>query len=388
VAVLVLVITQASGLMHSSRGLRAATYTVDSVTRRIAKQEHKQVEAALQRKMAKSSDLRAQLVGACDHVAATLAQLQADKGTLAMLLDAKAQATQLSQQRSALRTTKPRIENTSDTTQHLLARQQSQLAKHTKALSSCLVEADCLTKKLTVLQTAMEYDLRDKSHALELDAKALSLDGKQKLPVKMSVGAAYVPFREKSWGRKTSSSIADAKKVAADASLLSRRLAHMERDYAAQEAALMKEVQASLKGRLSETLTAAEVLELKLRHSYKELESTARSRAQLAEALESKRLPLQLVQQRYSVRHTTRPGREAVNDEVEVALATEFSELSSMVKELGKKGRKIDLTLKSLNTTAKLLEDNLKNKRAAYDVDVRAYHMASSWKPKQTSSTA
>eukprot|EP00976_Prorocentrum_cordatum_P116975 1196237-Prorocentrum_minimum.AAC.2 len=32
--------------------------------------------------------------------------------------------------------------------------------------------------------------------------------------------------------------------------------------------------------------------------------------------------PMDLVQQRYHTRHSTRPGREAVHDEVEIALAT------------------------------------------------------------------
>jgi hypothetical protein len=371
--------------MHSSRGLRAATCTVDSVTRRIAKQEHRQVEAALTTKMAKSSQLRGSLVAACETVSSSLAQLDSDRRKLATLLHAAQQAVELSQERSALRSTKPKIENTSDATQHLLAKQQAQLAKAIKALASCSGEAEVLVKKLAGLQTAMEYDLRDKSRALELDAKALSLDGRQQLPVQMSVGAAFVPFREKSWGRKTATTIDDSKKVVADAALLSRRLAHMEREFAVAEAAMMKEVQASLKGRLSETLTAAEVLEQKLKHSYKEAESTAKSRAQLAAAMDSKRMPMQLVQQRYSVRNANRPGREAVNDEVEVALATEFSELTSMVKELSKKGRKIDLTLKNLNCSAVQLEDNLRNKRAAYDVDAQAYRMAAGWRPQHSS---
>ena len=59
----------------------------------------------------------------------------------------------------------------------------------------------------------MEHDLRDKAHALDLDARALSLDGRQKTPIIVPVGGATVPFRENTWGRKTSVMIDDAKKV-------------------------------------------------------------------------------------------------------------------------------------------------------------------------------
>ena len=67
-----------------------------------------------------------------------------------------------------------------------------------------------------------------------------------------------------------------------------------------------------------------------------------------------------LVQQRYSTRHMSRPGREAVHDEVEVALATEFSELNAMVREMSKKHRKLDNTIRQMNHSAQALEDTLK----------------------------
>jgi hypothetical protein len=64
---------------------------------------------------------------------------------------------------------------------------------------------------------------------------------------------------------------------------------------------------------------------------YKEIDSAARAKDRLTQALDSKVQPMDLVQQRYHTRHDQRPGREAVHDEVEIALATEFSELNSMV---------------------------------------------------------
>lgn len=377
-------LNKATGIMHSSRGLRSASQTVDAVTRKIQKLEQSHVESALQEKMTKSAGLRRALHHACEKVQQQIEAVVSEKGKLESLATMKKRALELSVSRYQLRTSRPQREHTSDNTQSLLCKQQAQLQKSIKAINSCVAEADNLYRQLMSLRSAMEYDLRDKAHALELDARALSLDGRQQTPISMQVGSATVPFRENTWARKTSVTIDNAKKVAADTERLQRRIHKMEKDLEVAEAEVMRDVQQSLKLRLGETLGAATVLDKKLKSEYMELENAARSKDRIVQALDSKRLPMDLVQQRYSTRHTTRPGREAVHDEVEVALATEFSELNAMVRELSKKHKKIDTTIKSLNTSAYSLENNLRDKRAAYDVDAQCYRMAAGWHPSQS----
>ena len=69
----------------------------------------------------------------------------------------------------------------------------------------------------------MQHDLRDKTTALQLDAKALSLDGREGMSVTHPVGGAVAPYRERAWGRKSAVVIQDTKSVCDDAMRFRRR---------------------------------------------------------------------------------------------------------------------------------------------------------------------
>jgi len=347
-------------------------------------QEQSNVEAALYEKMEKSAQLKTALQSSVETAEQHMESLLADKAEIESLIGMKQQAYELSVNRYQLRTQRPDREHTSDETQNLLCKQQAHLQKNIKALASFANEAENLYKKLASLRATMKSDLKDKATALQLDAKALSLDGRDGMSVTHSVGGAVAPYRERAWGRKSAVVIQDTKSVCEDAVRLHRRLLKVEKDLEASEAAIMKEVQKSLKMKLGQTLQAASVLDKKLRHGYKEIDNAARAKDRLVQALDGKVAPMDLVQQRYHTRHSTRPGREAVHDEVEIALATEFSELNSMVRELSKKHKKVNVQINHLNGAAQNLEHNLRDKRQAYDVDAQCYRLAAGWRPGQS----
>lgn len=94
---------------------------------------------------------------------------------------------------------------------------------------------------------SMQVDVKDKHHALQLDAKALSLDGRDGMSVTHPVGGAVVPYRERAWGRKSAAVIADAKSVCDEVDRLQRRMVKLEKDMENNENEVMREVQKSLK---------------------------------------------------------------------------------------------------------------------------------------------
>eukprot|EP00238_Polyblepharides_amylifera_P011601 CAMPEP_0196581354 /NCGR_PEP_ID=MMETSP1081-20130531/33741_1 /TAXON_ID=36882 /ORGANISM="Pyramimonas amylifera, Strain CCMP720" /LENGTH=413 /DNA_ID=CAMNT_0041901557 /DNA_START=134 /DNA_END=1375 /DNA_ORIENTATION=+ len=377
-------LNKASNMMDNSRTLRSASRTVDNLTRKIQKQEQNHVESALQQKMNKSAGLRTAIHQSLELVLSKMGQVASDKARMDSLINMKRQAHELSVQRYGFRGSRPQREHTSDTVQNMLCKQQAQLQQSIKAVCSCNAEAENLFKKLMNLKSALEHDLQDKSTALNLDAHALSLDGRQGVSLNMPVGGAPTPFREQTWGRRTSSSIEQAKQACLDADRLSRRVVKMEKDLESAENEMMREVQKTLKQKLGETMNAATTLDKKLKDGYKEIETAAKQKDKIVMALDKKQQPMELVQQRYSTRNSSRPGREAVHDEVEVALTTEFSELNSMVRELSKKHKKISTQIKHLNSSAYNLENNLRDKRVAYDVDAQCYRMAAGWRPNQS----
>eukprot|EP00959_Pyramimonas_sp_CCMP1952_P351718 7369223-Pyramimonas_sp.AAC.1 len=67
-----------------------------------------------------------------------------------------------------------------------------------------------------------------------------------------------------------------------------RRIIKTEKDLDASEAEIMKEVQKALKSKLGQTLQAASVLDKKLRNGYKEIDSAARVKDRLVQALDGK----------------------------------------------------------------------------------------------------
>merc|ERR1712054_744808 len=130
-----------------------------------------------------------------------------------------------------------------------------------------------------------------------------------------------------------------------------------------------------------DTMDAATALDKKLKSGYKEIDNASKTRTKLEQALDNKVVPLTVVQQRYATRHGMRPTREAVQDNVEAALSVEYQELNSMVKELNKKHNKVTTQIKQLNLSANSLENNLSDKKTAYDVDAQCYRMAQGWRP-------
>jgi len=232
-------------------------------------------------------------------------------------------------------------------------------------------------KKLTGLKIALEADIKDKDHGLGLDAKALSLTGKEYISVSNNMGSVNVPFRPSNWGRKSQVLIQETQSCVSDAGRLRRRVAQTQKNLATAEATTMKEVQKNLKAKMEQTMDAASQLEHKIKNGYKEISYANKTKESLIDALDHKETPLSLVQQRYHTRHTTRPSREAVHDNVEVALATEYGELNSMVKELSKKHKAVSTQIKHLHTSTSQLEINLRDKSSAYNVDAKCYRMGS-----------
>lgn len=93
-------------------------------------------------------------------------------------------------------------------------------------------------------------------------------------------------------------------------------------------------------------------------------------RRSLAMALEAKRGPLQQAKERYALRRA-RPCRETVQDEVEAALAKEIAHLNSVTKQLADKMNSVDKELGQLDVTAAMIEDNIRDKDSAINLDER-----------------
>lgn len=377
-------VVRSQGLSQTSRGLRGESHSIDKATRHLQKATQNQVEHALQGKMDQSAHLLSSIKSTHEAVEADIRATVADKAKLDRMLAEKRAALELAVQRYQLRGTRPSREHTSDDVQNLLCKQQSQLQKSIKTVEGCIRENEQTFKRLSGLRMALEADMQDKGQGLDLDAKALSLDGYTNVEGSHMVGTARVPFRPTNWGRKTSQLITDCKSSIADSERLRRRVAKVDTDLAAAEADLMREVQKALKVKMCNTMDAATALDNRLKHGYKEIESANKTKEKLAMALDQKDVPLTLVQQRYAARHSARPTREAVHDQVESALTSEFVQLNSMVKELNKKHKKVSNTIKQLNTDANTLESNLMDKKTAYDVDAQCFRMAQGWRPSVT----
>ena len=142
----------------------------------------------------------------------------------------------------------------------------------------------------------------------------------------------------------------------------------VRRSAVSQRKALDFQVNTALRKRMEETRVSKDRLKLQLARVDGEIKELEASKHKLEQTLQEKQHQLR-VSGHCMRRRTQRPERERVRDEVEELLEHEYSSLSKVVQSLERELAQVQTNLRHLNKSKQQLDADVRDKRAALQLD-------------------
>ncbi|KXZ52634.1 hypothetical protein GPECTOR_9g679 [Gonium pectorale] len=339
------------------------------------------VNKALQTKLSQTEQLKNMLETCLAEVVSEIAELLSTRKRLEERGGKVADKIGVNSNRLQVRSGRPTREMTMDDVEKSLLKQQGLLGSFAERVNRAIAQARGLQggvdKEIAALEAVrakLEADLRDKLEALRVDEAVLSVPvdagAEGTLSASFRRAADCTPKTPHSWVRSTEDNLRNAHHWLADSARLRKAILHAVANSRANEHDMSARLNENMMAKVAATRNLREDLQSQLERVRDEQARARAQRASLSAALEAKRGPLAQARERLAVRRA-RPCREAVNDEVEAALAREVAHLASITQQLSDKISAVDKEISALDASANQLTDNIRDKDEALRIDER-----------------
>lgn len=180
-----------------------------------------------------------------------------------------------------------------------------------------------------------------------------------------SSGGGLYPSR---WRKQSDQLITEAQQLAVDSSRLRRAVKQMLHDCLSASQTASQQVDAALAAKLNTTGELRNQLASQLHHVQEEIEVAVQHRDTLKGSLQAKQYPLQQLEERLALR-SGRPATEAVEDEVQAALAAEAAQLNAVSTQLNARLGAAGQQIAQLNSVSAALLQHIADKERALSLE-------------------
>lgn len=326
------------------------------------------VDAAIQSKIGKTQNLKSALETAMVDTQAEINQLIRLRSELDVQMGNTDHKLAVNEQRMKVRSERPHRELTNDEVQKKLVSQQGVLmAIAERALrGQQLIDID--VKRLQQCLRQLEADLQDKALSVRIDEEVAGIPPRGSADLTGGSLAKRTTCYPHAWQKSTEDNIQRAYHWIADGQRLRKAIALTIKETQHTEKDLRHSLNSSMLFKMQETARLRKDLDAQLAKLASEKAKAEEQRSSLIKSLEDKKGPLNQAKQRYMLRNT-RPTRERVNDEVEIALTQELNHLKAMSTKLTEKINAIDSEVAQLSANANSLQANIADKDASLKLD-------------------
>ncbi|WIA30743.1 hypothetical protein OEZ86_000809 [Tetradesmus obliquus] len=346
------------------------------------------VEAALRGKLAQTQALAQGLEAALAAVNSEMAGLSRAQQRLTTMKEHLQAKVSVNKSRQQVRSDRPQRELVCDEVNRSLARQETLLCGLLERLGRAVALVAADSGKLAGIKQLLSRDLKDKvdvvQSALKVDEAVLSVKPGEAstaaAPTAVKVGTAMARAAaagaartagstySHSWKQQTDMLLQEAQHTAADAARLRKAVKQLLQEAHAASQAAGQALNASLAAKLGSTKLLKDELAAQLSNVQDERARATQQRDSLRSSLQEKQVPLQQLEARYALR-AARPDGEAVEDEVQYALAAEAAQLAAVSAQLSQRVGAADTQISRLDELSAALLQNIADKEAALSLE-------------------
>lgn len=367
-------------LRMDSSGHRMHCAQVDNDTRLMQKDAQTTVNNTLDAKLAELQKHSKSLDTTIKSGLPVLDKLKQTKAMCEKEIADKTKLLQINKDRIAIRLGRPASENIYDPAQEQLDSQTNVIAHAIEVQNKCLEDTNTMIKKMDNQQAIMTADLKDKKAAEDLEKKCIgpsqyhSKDVEHlgsfvsRVSPEAQMNDLSVTEQPTSWCAKSEWNVSKGEQTQSDALKLCANCEELCRKSHNETEEVHAKVQTAMKNKLIETCELWEGLMSHKAETENEIANCIEQKNQLEEAIAHKTVPLNTAQTRFDIR-TQRPEREAVEDDVHIAIKDELSKITYIVAELKQKLQEMNSLIQSHIRTRDELLNDIKLKETAIHLD-------------------
>lgn len=285
--------------------------------------------------------------------------------------------------RRGTRAQRPAREHVHDIPHRELRRQGDLLQESTRRYVNKAADVDHVIHSLRNIREDLINGLKDKARGIELDRQCMGMVTADASPDSMGHSqlvhgtATGLPLE---WKKITIKMADDAAQIHRQAQKTRKKCFHFANRRTVLEKNSHDTLQRSLVNRLNDIHKLKDDLQEQLSHVEEEIAKAQKVKRKLEDAIQEKMPPLNLAKSRYATR-TKKPAREAIHDDVEIALLNQYDELKKVVSELNLKLTTVHVHIDNLLKTQQELKLNIEDKIQNFKLEQKIHQLAASRPP-------
>eukprot|EP01006_Ploeotia_vitrea_P032042 TRINITY_DN64319_c0_g1_i2.p2 TRINITY_DN64319_c0_g1~~TRINITY_DN64319_c0_g1_i2.p2 ORF type:complete len:496 (-),score=49.71 TRINITY_DN64319_c0_g1_i2:1636-3123(-) len=378
-------IQQSTTIQERADNVLQQSITSKRIEQRMQRDQDKRVTQMIKQKVHDTSILQKKLQTQLDSLTNELRRLELAKEKAQVKLDERTHPLQIAEGRLQMRAQQPTSEVANDVVERALQVEWTDLKCAVDQLDSIVHAAELHTSRINAMREILQQDIEDKEASLKLDQACLRVSPTKQnaQSMNMVLEAAKDKTRMKKscilpdlWKKGSLQELEDAAEIERTAikmrKVINKMLKHIEESNVTNNSNVNEALHAKLKlttalhTRLTARLSAVET----------ELQKLNDEKLQLEEELKTIAGPLEVVQQRISLRNM-RPGREAVRDGVEEALESQLAQLQESLATYKRNLSLVDSERNRMLSLKAQIEQEMENKAVSLKVHTKCLDMDS-----------